>query len=124
MKRLVLLVTLPFVFGLAQAQNSPNDRLNHMPMYDGQGPYGPGGMRNNESEREYQERMREERREMHSDQRPYNGQGPQGRPGEFREDMEIRRHRERMMEERMQEERREMQRQQRPNDTPASGMNR
>lgn len=104
MKRLVLLVTLPFVFGLAQAQNSPNDRTNRMPMYDGQGPHGPTGMRTNESEREYQERMREERREMHREQRPYNGQG---RPGEFREDAEIRRHRERML-----EERREMQRQQ------------
>ncbi|WP_029933781.1 hypothetical protein [Thiomicrospira pelophila] len=107
MKHLILLLTLPLAFGLAQALNSPNDRPNRMPMYDGQGPYGPSGMRKNESEREYQERMREERREMHREQRPYDGQGPQGRPGEFREDAEIRRHRERML-----EERREMQRQQ------------
>ncbi|HEY9018638.1 hypothetical protein [Thiomicrospira sp.] len=119
MKRLILLLTLPLAFGLAQAQNSPNDRPNRMPMYDGQGPYGPGGMHQNESQREYQERMREEPREMHREQRPYDGKGPQGRSGEFREDAEIRRYRERIL-----EERREMQRQQRPNDAPDSEMNR
>ncbi|MBE0493123.1 MAG: hypothetical protein IBX48_02170 [Thiomicrospira sp.] len=106
MKRLILLLTLPFAIGLAQAQSSPNERQDRMPMHDRQGTYGSGEMRHNETAREYQERMREERRDMHRQQRPYDGKGPQGRPGEFREDTEIRLHRERML-----EERREMQRQ-------------
>lgn len=112
MKRLILLLTLPFALGLAQAQNTanPTDRQNRMHMQDGQGPHGPGGMHNDQDAREYQERMREERRDMHHQSRPYDGQGPQGRSGEFREDAEIRKHRERML-----EERREMQRQQSPN---------
>lgn len=92
MKKFILVLALPFVFGLAHAQDetpaqTPNQ--NRAPMYDGQGPYGPRGpgMMNDEEARKYREQHREEMREQYQ-QRPYgpgyqrgpNQPGPAQRP--------------------------------------------
>lgn len=96
MKKFILVLALPFVFGLAHAQDetpaqTPNQ--NRAPMYDGQGPYGPRGpgMMDDEEARKYRDERREQHREEMREQyqqRPYgpgyqrgpNQPGPAQRP--------------------------------------------
>lgn len=90
MKTFILVLALPFVFGLAHAQDetpAQTPSQNRAPMHDGQGPYGPQrgpGMMNDDEARKYREERREERREEmreHQQQRPY-GPGYQREPNQ------------------------------------------